>query len=179
MVWKGKRPNQERRDDGMGRGLPGGLDWTGLDRTGQDRARGRETRTSKVEGIETDRPTDRDQTDQIDTHTGKQSRARRAHTTASYSLAHGSRQVRKKNDSRRWGPRCAALRCTVLCAVLRFAVPSWWWCAVLSLQTTGPPLSAVQCNWKLPSNCGPVSSMQRRHPFRFGPPFCCVVRRST
>lgn len=182
MRWFGeeKRPNQKRRDDGMAEDCQ--VDWTGLDRTGQDRTRGRETRTSKVEEIETDRQTDthtygdQDQTDQID-----RSRDEQSTPTQQASYPHWHTATVQANEKK----MTTALG-TVLCCAVRYAVcvcvlsagPPRWWCAVLSLQTTGLPLSPVYVIGSLPSICGSVSSMQRRNPFRFGPPFCCLVRKS-
>lgn len=73
----------------------------------------------------------------------------------------------------------AALRCA--CAVcVCFAVPrgsGGVLFSVVSLQTTGLPLSSLYCNWKLPSKCGPVSSMQRSILSDSGLRFACLVRR--
>jgi hypothetical protein len=77
VVWRGK--DQTKKDETTGWQEDRQVDWTRLDWTGQaqDRTRGRETRTSKVEEIETDT---QDQTDQIDRQTAEEEQSTHAHT---------------------------------------------------------------------------------------------------
>lgn len=152
------------------------MDWTGLDRTGQDRTRGRETRTSKVEEIETDRP----RSDRSDRQsTVEQSRRRAEHTPPPATHWHTAAVRARKKMTTGVGD-CAVLCCAVCCAVLCWAAVVVVVCAVLSLQTAGLPLSPCNVIGSCPQFVGrfPACSAQRRHPFRFGPPFCCLVRRS-
>lgn len=179
MVWRGKKtkPKETRRRDG--RGLPGGLDRTGQDRPGPNQGEGDENQQS---GGNRDRQTDthtqhgdQDQTDQID-----RSRAEHTHTQrASCSHWHTATvQANEKKNDNGVGD-CAVLCCALRCAV---CVCSLCWAAEVVVCCTllandGPtPVVSVMVIGSLPSICGSVSSVQRRNPFRFGPPFCCLPR---